>query len=227
MRKHIVAPPLLRYLAVVVFACAHVAVAYAAECPSKRPLQNLCNTISGTCPICSKVRGLSEHLIGLGQATAWIQHDNSAIETYASRQSYFLDKGIPPSDDQDDPPARLVARRGTGNNIAHGQHVIVVGGIHQFDGSLPGYSWMRPKNFSRAWPDVVAPTDKDVARPGMPGLATLSGVQVWMNGTSTAAPKAAGETVNLFATMRHSIAGVRITLVGQNPNVPAPSQFSR
>lgn len=132
---------------------------------------------------------------------AWIQRDNAvALGPYPSRQSFFPPEGLPrkpwhadrlPSDGQ--------ARRGTGNCIAHGEEVVVVGGVHGSDFSLAGYMSMQPMGFGRPWPDFLAVTDKNRARPGILGPGTFSGTHVWMNGTSVAAPHAAGIALGIVA----------------------------
>jgi hypothetical protein len=160
---------------------------------------------------------------------AWIQRDNAVMfGPFQSRQSHFRMSGLPRPFQQDDGGGELVARRGTGNSIGHGNEVIVVGGVLGPDFALTDYSSMRPSGFGRDWPDILAMADRNRSRPGLLGLGTYSGTHVWMNGTSVAAPHVAGLVFGAFVGQRVTTDALRKELRHRSVGAVSPrSLFER
>ncbi|MFZ4759500.1 MAG: hypothetical protein ACOYLX_15165 [Burkholderiaceae bacterium] len=146
---------------------------------------------------------------------AWIRRNDSPFGSRTGgRQSWFEDDDYRVVDDEgrleehDDPASSTPIRRSTTlNGIATGRNVLVVGAQRGDLGAAAPYTAQGPVVPGAAvgapWrlgPDLLAPADRSVARPGVPAAGTRSGSVVFLNGSSVAAPSFARRMAEVLAT---------------------------
>lgn len=144
------------------------------------------------------------------EVNAWVERDDPVNPGTGPQQAYFVPNRARTDAKDDDQPHDWISRRTTGNSIANGKNVTVVGACFQNTNPADVHSQPVPSDYSaagpclnpsreRGWPDTVLPADESADMPGILAAGTRSGLQVRMNGGSVAAPQMARHFVNAWA----------------------------
>ncbi len=144
------------------------------------------------------------------EVNAWVERDDPVTPGTGTQQAYFVPNRVRTDAKDDDQPNDWITRRTTGNSIANGKNVTVVGACFHDANPANIHSQPVPSDYSaagpclnatreRGWPDTVLPADESADIPGILAAGTRSGLQVRMNGGSVAAPQMARHFVNAWA----------------------------